>query len=93
MSELLPGGHLLRSQGQPLADLLRRVGAAPPEALPQVLKTKYGIPVMTFDVTHFNVHDSVQAEALVTLVSAFLREDEPANARNEAPFTHQHAAH
>ncbi len=44
-------------------------------ALPQVLKTKYGIPVMTFDVTHFNVHDSVQAEALVTLVSAFLRED------------------
>lgn len=63
-------------------------------ALPQILKSKYGIPVMTFDVTHFNVHDNVQAEALVTLVSAFLREDEtPATmVRGDETFS-QAAAH
>lgn len=51
-------------------------------ALPQMLKTKYNIPVMTFDVTHFNVHDETQADALVTLVSAFLRTDSQLDRNN-----------
>lgn len=41
-------------------------------ALPQVLQSKYGIDVMTFDVTHFDVHDPAQADAFVALVEAFL---------------------
>ncbi|MEL6546060.1 MAG: deoxynucleoside kinase [Myxococcota bacterium] len=42
-------------------------------ALPQVLKKKYGLDVMTFDVTHFNVHDPAQADAFLALVEPFLR--------------------
>lgn len=41
-------------------------------ALPQVLKSKYGVEVMTFDVTHFNVHESTQADAFLALVAPFL---------------------
>lgn len=44
-------------------------------ALPAVIKSKYGIEVMTFDVTHFNVHDPKQAEAFLALAEAFLNED------------------
>lgn len=41
-------------------------------AFPQVLKSKYGLEVMTFDVTHFNVHDPSQAEAFLALVDPFI---------------------
>ncbi|MEO1481031.1 MAG: deoxynucleoside kinase [Myxococcota bacterium] len=41
-------------------------------ALPQMLKSKYGLDVMTFDVTHFNVHDEAQADAFMALVEPFL---------------------
>ena len=42
-------------------------------ALPAVLKTKYGIETMIFDVTHFDVHDAPQADAFLALAEAFLR--------------------
>jgi deoxyadenosine/deoxycytidine kinase len=41
-------------------------------ALPMVLRRKYGIDVMTFDVTHFDIHDPDQAEAFLALAQAFL---------------------
>lgn len=41
-------------------------------AFPQILKSKYGIQVMTFDVTHFDVHDPTQADAFLALTEAFL---------------------
>ena len=41
-------------------------------AFPQVLKSKYDVQVMTFDVTHFDIHDPPQAEAFVALADAFL---------------------
>jgi len=41
-------------------------------AFPQILKSKYGIDTMTFDVTHFDVHDPPQADAFLTLAEAFL---------------------
>lgn len=41
-------------------------------AFPQVLKSKYGIKVMTFDVTHFDIHDPPQTEAFIALAEAFL---------------------
>lgn len=41
-------------------------------AFPQVLKSKYGVSTMTFDVTHFDVHEPAQAEAFLTLAEAFL---------------------
>jgi deoxyadenosine/deoxycytidine kinase len=34
-------------------------------AFPQVLKSKYGVPVMTFDVTHFDAHDPTQQDAFL----------------------------
>jgi deoxyadenosine/deoxycytidine kinase len=43
-------------------------------AFPTVLKTKYGVEVMTFDVTHFNVHEPAQADAFLALAEAFLEE-------------------
>lgn len=42
-------------------------------AFPAVMKSKYGIDVMTFDVTHFDVHEPPQAEAFMALSEAFLR--------------------
>ncbi len=42
-------------------------------AFPQVLKSKYGVDTMTFDVTHFDVHEPAQAEAFVALADAFIR--------------------
>ena len=42
-------------------------------AFPAVLKSKYGIDVMTFDVTHFDVHEPPQADAFIALSEAFLR--------------------
>jgi deoxyadenosine/deoxycytidine kinase len=42
-------------------------------AFPQVLKSKYGVDTMTFDVTHFDVHDPNQAAAFLALAEAFLR--------------------
>ncbi len=50
-------------------------------ALPGVLKSKYGIDVMTFDVTHFNVHDTKQADAFLALADAFLNQDQRAVAQ------------
>lgn len=41
-------------------------------AFPQSVRSKYGIKVMTFDVTHFDIHDPVQADAFVSLADAFL---------------------
>ncbi|MEE8408344.1 MAG: deoxynucleoside kinase, partial [Myxococcota bacterium] len=41
-------------------------------ALPQILRSKYSIQVMTFDVTHFDVHDPAQADAFLALAGAFL---------------------
>lgn len=41
-------------------------------AFPTVLKSKYNIEVMTFDVTHFNIHDPEQADAFLALAEAFL---------------------
>jgi deoxyadenosine/deoxycytidine kinase len=41
-------------------------------AFPQVVKSKYGIEIMTFDVTHFDVHDPKQADAFVALVEPFI---------------------
>ena len=41
-------------------------------AFPQVLKSKYDVKVMTFDVTHFDIHDPPQAEAFIALAEAFL---------------------
>ena len=43
-------------------------------AFPAVLKSKHGIDVMIFDVTHFNVHDPVQADAFLALAEAFFNE-------------------
>ena len=43
-------------------------------ALPAVVKSKYGVEVMTFDVTHFNVHDSAQADAFLALAEGFFAE-------------------
>ncbi len=48
-------------------------------AFPQVVKSKYGIEIMTFDVTHFDVHDPAQAGAFLALSDAFIKE-EPAAA-------------
>ncbi len=45
-------------------------------AFPQSLKTKYGIEVMTFDVTHFNIHEPDQADAFCSLADAFLHGSE-----------------
>ena len=42
-------------------------------ALPAVLKSKYGVETMVFDVTTFNVHDAPQADAFLALAEAFLR--------------------
>lgn len=42
-------------------------------ALPNVLKQKHGLDTMTFDVTHFDVHDPAQSDAFVALADAFLR--------------------
>lgn len=47
-------------------------------AFPAVLKSKYHVEVMTFDVTHFNVHDPEQAEAFLALAAAFLATDDQA---------------
>lgn len=44
-------------------------------AFPQVLRQKHGLDVMTFDVTHFNVHDEAQADAFLALVEPFLSND------------------
>jgi deoxyadenosine/deoxycytidine kinase len=44
-------------------------------AFPSILKSKYGIATMTFDVTHFNVHEPSQADAFLTLAGAFLGEN------------------
>ena len=41
-------------------------------AFPQVLKSKYNVPVMTFDVTHFDVHNPTQQDAFLALAEAFL---------------------
>jgi len=41
-------------------------------AFPAVLKSKYGVETMTFDVTHFDVHDPKQAEAFVALAEPFI---------------------
>ena len=43
-------------------------------AFPSILKSKYTIATMTFDVTHFNVHEPAQADAFLTLAEAFLQE-------------------
>ena len=43
-------------------------------ALPAVLKHKYGIETMVFDVTHFNVHDQTSADAFLALAEAFFDE-------------------
>lgn len=43
-------------------------------AFPQVVKSKYGIEIMTFDVTHFDVHDPMQANAFLALADAFIKE-------------------
>ncbi len=50
-------------------------------AFPRVLKSKYGIDTMIFDVTHFNVHDPVQANAFLTLAEAFFNEQTLAEQR------------
>ena len=50
------------------------------QAFPAVVKSKYGIEVMTFDVTHFDVHDPKQADAFLALAEAFL-EEEPKEGR------------
>ena len=42
---------------------------------PRVLKHKYGIETMVFDVTHFNVHDQASADAFLALAEAFFEED------------------
>lgn len=42
-------------------------------AFPAILKSKYGIPTMTFDVTHFDVHETKQADAFLELTGAFLK--------------------
>lgn len=41
-------------------------------AFPSILKSKYEVPTMIFDVTHFDVHEPTQADAFVTLAEAFL---------------------
>ncbi len=41
-------------------------------AFPSVLKSKYGVETMTFDVTHFDVHDPKQAEAFLALAEPFI---------------------
>ncbi|MFC1612065.1 deoxynucleoside kinase, partial [Myxococcota bacterium] len=43
-------------------------------AFPAVVKSKYGIEVMTFDVTHFNVHEPPQADAFLALAEGFFHE-------------------
>ena len=45
-------------------------------AFPQSVKAKYGIKVMTFDVTHFDIHDPAQADAFCSLADAFLNNDD-----------------
>jgi deoxyadenosine/deoxycytidine kinase len=50
-------------------------------AFPQVLKSKYGVPVMTFDVTHFDAHDPTQQDAFLALADAFLGSDGETPAR------------
>lgn len=50
-------------------------------AFPQVLKLKYGVPVMTFDVTHFDAHDPTQQDAFLALADAFLGSDGETPAR------------
>ncbi|MCK5688430.1 deoxynucleoside kinase, partial [Myxococcota bacterium] len=42
------------------------------QALPSILKSKYKVPTMIFDVTQFNVHNEAQAEAFLTLAKAFI---------------------
>jgi deoxyadenosine/deoxycytidine kinase len=42
-------------------------------ALPAVLKSKYGLETMTFDVTHFDVHDPRQADAFLALAEPFIQ--------------------
>ena len=49
-------------------------------AFPQVVKSKYGIEIMTFDVTHFDVHDPAQARAFLALSEAFINEKSEAAA-------------
>jgi deoxyadenosine/deoxycytidine kinase len=41
-------------------------------AFPSVLKSKYGVQVMNFDVTHFNINEPAQADAFIALADAFL---------------------
>ncbi|MBI3179720.1 MAG: deoxynucleoside kinase [Deltaproteobacteria bacterium] len=41
-------------------------------AFPSVVKSKHGIEVMTFDVTHFDVHNPAQADAFLALAQPFL---------------------
>jgi deoxyadenosine/deoxycytidine kinase len=45
-------------------------------AFPQSVKAKYGIKVMTFDVTHFDIHDTAQADAFCSLADAFLNNED-----------------
>ncbi|MED5464364.1 MAG: deoxynucleoside kinase [Myxococcota bacterium] len=56
-------------------------------AFPQSVRAKYGIKVMTFDVTHFDIHDPVQADAFVSLAQSFLQKTEspPAKATPTQP--------
>jgi deoxyadenosine/deoxycytidine kinase len=57
--------------------------------LPSVLKSKYGIQVMTFDVTHFNIHDPEQANAFLALAESFL--EAPNSAETQEQTTTQAA--
>ena len=41
-------------------------------AFPQSVTNKYDAQVMTFDVTHFDIHDPAQAEAFLALTEAFV---------------------
>jgi deoxyadenosine/deoxycytidine kinase len=54
-------------------------------AFPQVLKSKYGLDVLTFDVTHFNVHNQAHADAFLALVEPFLMEEPSQSLRPLAP--------
>lgn len=50
------------------------------QAFPEVLKSKYGMDVMTVDVTELNIHDPQQAEAFLLKTEAFLSAGEPSAA-------------
>jgi len=46
-------------------------------ALPGVLRSKYDIDVLVFDVTQFNIHDKAQADAFVSTAKNFLEANAP----------------